>query len=52
MTLIVLPETHEPGRPIDTPAAERAAAELLGVVRDDPPTRQEFLALTTRNDHA
>jgi GTP cyclohydrolase I len=51
--------------PIDRVAAERAAAELRGVqkfgaktvtstlhglVRDDPRTRQEFLALTTRND--
>ena len=25
---------------------------LHGVVRDDPRTRQEFLALTTRTDHA
>jgi hypothetical protein len=51
MTLIALPESHDAGRTIDTQAAERAAAELLtaalhGVVRDDPWTRQEFLALT------
>jgi GTP cyclohydrolase I len=29
MTLIALPETHEAGRPIDTQAAEQAAAQLL-----------------------
>src|SRR5215203_6624305 len=35
MTLIALPETHEPGRTIDTPAAERAAAELLTALGAD-----------------
>jgi GTP cyclohydrolase IA len=35
MTLIALPETHEPGRTIDTQAAERAAAELLTALGAD-----------------
>ena len=35
MTLIALPETHEPGRHIDTPAAERAAADLLAALGAD-----------------
>jgi GTP cyclohydrolase IA len=35
MTLIALPETHEPGRPIDMHAAERAAAELLAALGAD-----------------
>ena len=35
MTLIALPETHEPGRRIDTQAAERAAAELLAALGAD-----------------
>jgi GTP cyclohydrolase I len=80
MTLIALPETHEPGHTIDTPVAERAAELLVALgadlahigylpgerilglskfarvvelfARDDPRTRQAFLALTTRIDHA
>ena len=35
MTLIALPETHEPGRHIDTQAAERAAADLLAALGAD-----------------
>jgi GTP cyclohydrolase I len=35
MTLIALPETHEPGRSIDTQAAERAAADLLAALGAD-----------------
>ena len=35
MTLIGLPETYEPGRSIDTPAAERAAADLLAALGAD-----------------
>ena len=35
MTLIALPEPHEPGRHIDTQAAERAAAELLATLGAD-----------------
>ena len=32
--------------------AQTVTSALHGVVRDDPRTRQEFLALTTRTDHA
>ncbi|MEO8687888.1 MAG: GTP cyclohydrolase I FolE [Solirubrobacteraceae bacterium] len=32
--------------------ARTVTSALHGVVRDDPRTRQEFLALTTRTDHA
>ena len=35
MTLIALPETHEPGRHIDLQAAERAAAKLLEALGAD-----------------
>jgi GTP cyclohydrolase I len=35
MTLIALPETHEPGRHIDPQAAERAAADLLTALGAD-----------------
>jgi GTP cyclohydrolase I len=35
MTLIALPETHEPGRHIDSQAAERAAADLLAALGAD-----------------
>ena len=35
MTLIALPETHEPGRHIDPQAAERAAADLLAALGAD-----------------
>ena len=46
MTLVAVPELDQAGRHIDTRTA------LHGLVRDDSRTRQAFLALTTRIDHA
>ena len=49
LTLVAPPELAQTGRRIDTRTVTSA---LHGLVRDDPRTRQEFLALTTRTDHA
>ncbi len=49
MTLVAVPELDQAGRHIDTRTVTSA---LHGLVRDDSRTRQEFLALTTRIDHA
>ncbi|HEY0316998.1 MAG TPA: GTP cyclohydrolase I FolE [Solirubrobacterales bacterium] len=37
-------------RGVQTPGAKTVTSALKGQVRDDPRTRQEFLALTTRKD--
>ena len=37
-------------RGVQTFGAKTVTSALHGLVRDDPRTRQEFLALTTRSD--
>jgi GTP cyclohydrolase I len=39
-------------RGVQKPGATTVTSALLGTVRDDPRTRQEFLALTARGTHA
>ena len=39
-------------RGVEALGACTVTSALHGVVRDDPRTRQEYLALTTRSDHA
>jgi GTP cyclohydrolase I len=38
-------------RGVQKPGAKTVTSALRGLVRDDPRTRQEFLALTTRSSH-
>ena len=39
-------------RGVQKPGATTVTSALHGLVRDDPRTRQEFLALTRRSSHA